>query len=340
MTDEEVDRIHFLYKITNKINCKIYIGQSVDTIRRWQAHKRDSEKENPTSIISKAIKKYGVENFKFEVIAACRGWDNANEVETLLISQYNSLAENDKGYNVALGGYNAPKTEEFKQMMRDWHASLSPEQKAERAQKHSDFMFQYIAENGHPCEGRIVSEEERELHRKARLENPLEYTPELRQKMSEAHIGKVIPEEQREKMSIGIKKNWEERHAEMIASGELKCNAPGCDVSGIVEYLIVDNIRYCTVHGQRLKRFGRLDLLTEEEKKERSSKLHIPEEERREKFGAANLGKIPVNKIIYSDEQIALILSDPRGPKKLAKDEGLSAKAITRIRKEFKLKDN
>ena len=112
MIYETRDRVHYIYRIINKINGKIYIGQSVDTIRRWYDHKRDAAKQNPPMLITKAIKKYGNNNFDFEVIACCKSWKHANELETILVAQYHSLVP--YGYNMTLGGYNAPKTESWK----------------------------------------------------------------------------------------------------------------------------------------------------------------------------------------------------------------------------------
>ena len=59
-----------------------------------------------------------MENFTFEVIASCKTQDDANYIETELVKQYDSYISTNKGYNVTLGGMNAPKSEEFKQMMR------------------------------------------------------------------------------------------------------------------------------------------------------------------------------------------------------------------------------
>ena len=68
-----------IYKITNLINNKIYIGQSIDCQRRWAEHKRAGQ-INPNSVKNKrdynlpihcAIRKYGIKNFQFEVIEEC-----------------------------------------------------------------------------------------------------------------------------------------------------------------------------------------------------------------------------------------------------------------------------
>jgi group I intron endonuclease len=111
------NRIYFIYCITNLINNKNYIGQTVDPSSRWRGHRRDSA--NPKVPIQFAIKKYGSHNFKFTIIASCKTQEDANELETLLVSQYESHVSTGKGYNATHGGMNAPKTEAWKQMMRD-----------------------------------------------------------------------------------------------------------------------------------------------------------------------------------------------------------------------------
>ena len=255
MTNETQDnRIHYLYRVTNTINGKIYIGQTVNPNARWWQHRNDAA--DPKVPFHYAIKKYGAHNFEFEIIASCKGFDNANWTETELVKQYGSHVNDGKGYNATHGGFNAPKTEAFRQMMRDWHASLSPEERAELSKKQSEATFLQIAEKGHPAAGRIVTEEEKEMHRKERLENPMEYTPALRQKMSEAHLGIKDSEETKAKKSEAAKEAWEKR-----IDYSRKCEAPGCSVSGKVKYKIINGVRYCNMHGLRMLRYGRLESL-------------------------------------------------------------------------------
>jgi len=253
MTNEtQNNRIHYLYRITNKINGKFYIGQTVQPDKRWNQHKNDAA--HPTMIIHHAIKKYGNESFEFEVIAGCKTWDDANDIETFLVAQYNSLVPN--GYNVSLGGMNAPKSEQWLKSMRDWHASLSPEEKEARSKMHSESILQQIAAGKHPAQGRVVTEEEKELHRKIRLENPIEYTPEIRKNMSEAHLGILDSEETKQKKAISAAESWASR-----IDYSRKCEAPGCNVFGKVKYKIIEGVRYCNKHGLRMLRYGRLDRL-------------------------------------------------------------------------------
>lgn len=91
-----------IYKIKNLINGKIYIGQSSNPERRWQDHINNyNPKDN--SLISKAIKKYGVQNFSFDII----GWfDDYNDKEKYYINYYNSVRP--YGYNIQLGGEEPP----------------------------------------------------------------------------------------------------------------------------------------------------------------------------------------------------------------------------------------
>ena len=90
----------YIYKITNLINNKIYIGQTVRTIKqRFNEHCG-----NQNSTISNAIRKYGKENFKVEVINEFNTIDELNFFEEYYISLFNSLAPH--GYNINTGGLN------------------------------------------------------------------------------------------------------------------------------------------------------------------------------------------------------------------------------------------
>ena len=84
-----------IYKITNLINGKNYIGQSIHIEQRWLEHCRNSTK----SLIGQAIKKYGKENFSFQILEECNQND-LNKKESFYIQQYNSISPN--GYNIVL----------------------------------------------------------------------------------------------------------------------------------------------------------------------------------------------------------------------------------------------
>ena len=93
-----------IYKITNKINKKIYIGKAINITTRWNQHYLDSFNDNinDNSIIHKAIRKYGVESFSFEILILCSPKE-LDELEKYYIKYYNSNNK-DIGYNIAEGG--------------------------------------------------------------------------------------------------------------------------------------------------------------------------------------------------------------------------------------------
>lgn len=112
-----------IYKIQNLINDKIYIGQSVDIDYRFRNHK--SESFNPKSnsydtAIHRAIRKYGVENFSFDIIEECCQ-DELREREIYWINYYGSFGN---GYNLTTGGEGVP-TINIKQVQSLWNEGLS-----------------------------------------------------------------------------------------------------------------------------------------------------------------------------------------------------------------------
>ena len=96
-----------IYKITNTINSKVYIGQSIDIHRRWKEERINafSARSNEYQTLkSKAFRKYGLENFLFEVIEECPP-SMLNEREKYWINYYSSYTE---GYNMTMGGDFSP----------------------------------------------------------------------------------------------------------------------------------------------------------------------------------------------------------------------------------------
>ena len=94
-----------IYKYTNKINNKVYIGQSVNIERRVLEHNNrafTNGNNDFNSLLSRALRKYGLDNFIIEVIEEC-SIEELNEKEKFYIAQYNSCSSNH-GYNLQLGG--------------------------------------------------------------------------------------------------------------------------------------------------------------------------------------------------------------------------------------------
>lgn len=94
----------FIYKITNNINGKIYIGQVYNkSINDRFIRHCDSASKIPKSYLARAIHKYGKENFKVEQIEECYSVSELNEREKYWIAYYNST-NGEIGYNLTPGG--------------------------------------------------------------------------------------------------------------------------------------------------------------------------------------------------------------------------------------------
>ena len=92
-----------IYKITNLINGKCYIGQTTNSKRRFAEHKAKGYGLEKNKILYYAFDKYGIENFSFEVIES--QIENYNEREIYWIRYYDSF---ENGYNQTEGGEEPP----------------------------------------------------------------------------------------------------------------------------------------------------------------------------------------------------------------------------------------
>ena len=163
---------YIIYKITNIINGKIYIGQTTKSIsHRWKRHQY---KSNCTKL-SNAIQKYGPENFKIEEIERCNSIEELNKRETFWIKELNTLEE---GYNLVTNGNNKLVSEETKR-------KLSKNSKEMCKKSKYRTKMSKIA--------------------KERWEDP-EYRKKHKKSMKKIHS----KEEYRKKKSISAKRNWQD----------------------------------------------------------------------------------------------------------------------------------
>ena len=91
-----------IYKYTNKLNGKVYIGRSINiTHRKWEHVNHPSTH----SIFDQLISKIGEDKFDFEIIEECLP-EELQEKEKYWIKYYDCciLDGRDKGYNMTRGG--------------------------------------------------------------------------------------------------------------------------------------------------------------------------------------------------------------------------------------------
>ena len=113
---------HTLYKITNSVNGKIYIGQTKQSLSdRLCKHFYDSTVRD--SYFSRAIKKYGKGNFKIEAIDFASSQEDANKKEIFYINLYRAR-NREIGYNTSCGGDVFDKTME--EIAKHCHSKKRP----------------------------------------------------------------------------------------------------------------------------------------------------------------------------------------------------------------------
>lgn len=153
-----------IYKVVNTINNKMYIGKTEHELsKRKSVHISLSKQKHPKQYFHRAIKKYGLNNFKWFIIEKCI---NKNELivrEKYYIKKYNTY---ENGYNLTLGGEGTSgvqlfgekngmygkrhpnkgkkiHSDEFKEKMRNNNPACRPEVRAKISKSHEGRSYNY-----------------------------------------------------------------------------------------------------------------------------------------------------------------------------------------------------
>ena len=153
-----------IYKITNKVNGKVYIGQTSQGIRkRWSQH--CCAEGCPK--LHRAILKYGKRNFSVQRIDVASDKEEANQKEMYWIEQYDS-ANHEHGYNLSLGGafgnFNAETRERMSESHKGeknfFYGKHHSEDARERMSKAKKGMY---ADGNHPRARKVICVETGEI---------------------------------------------------------------------------------------------------------------------------------------------------------------------------------
>jgi group I intron endonuclease len=194
----------FIYKITNKVNGKIYIGQTKRNYKeRWYKHKNFNSPNYKCPILKQAFIKYGVENFIFEVIEECSEEERLEKEKNYII-EYDCIAP--KGYNFLPGGFgggflNRTHTEETKEKI-----SLAGKKFRE---ENPDYYETYREKHIEATKNANISE---------RTKNSVKFQLAVKEGRVGSGLGNKLPEEAKEKIRKSVIKYYEE-----IGNGN-KCN--------------------------------------------------------------------------------------------------------------------
>lgn len=134
-----------IYKITNDINGKIYIGKTELTIeKRFNEHCRDAYKtQEEQRPLYRAMKKYGINHFHIEVVEEC-SLENSSQREKYWIEYYDSYGN---GYNATLGGDGKAYINR-EEVLELWNAGKSLKEIVELIGHDPGWISQILQSNG------------------------------------------------------------------------------------------------------------------------------------------------------------------------------------------------
>lgn len=189
-----------IYKTTNIINGKIYVGKDS---RNLECYLGSGE------LLKKSIKKYGKENFTKEILEICENLIELDVREKFWINKLDSI---NNGYNLTEGGTGGdtftknPNKEKIREKLKK--RLYSDEVKSKKLLN----LKPYQQGENHPNYGKKQTEEtkekRKETFRKNGFTSPMsgkKHTEESKEKNRQNHLGKKVSEETKKKMSISSK---------------------------------------------------------------------------------------------------------------------------------------
>ena len=196
----------YIYKVTNTINGKVYIGQTIRTIPvRWEEHVKYSfssvQGKSYNSILHRAIRKYGADAFTVEEVEQCDD-EFLSERETYWIRHYDST---NRGYNVFLGakGYHKCRDEDI---LCEWNKGKPIKEIAKVIPLHPETISKKLQKYG------ITHQDIKERSQKLRvyprgIENPNSCKNPIYQYDLDGNFLKEFPTKYEAEHSIGTKIN-------------------------------------------------------------------------------------------------------------------------------------
>ena len=220
-----------IYLVTNRINGKIYVGQTTHSIKvRWKYHISRAIRSTAKMVLYDAIRKYGPESFTIEEIDQAKSHEELNKLEIYYIKRLNATVSG-VGYNISEGG-NSAITEVTKAKISATLMGRSLPQSQKDAislamKGRTFFSEEHRHKISKALEGRPLSVNARNKisnTQKGRFLTPeqrakisakvkgIPLTSAHKAKISEAQKGRTVPQERRNAISVALKgKPWSEK---------------------------------------------------------------------------------------------------------------------------------
>lgn len=165
--------MHYIYLIQNKINLKLYVGQTGNLIKRWSNYKACAKKlPRRPQLINLAMAKYGIENFTYTLLEQYDNQIDTDEAEDFYIG-YFQTRNPEFGYNLKPGG----------NVASGWHHTEETKKKISEAttiQMQSEEMKKNLS--------KCITK--RNLEKPIKAWHGKNFSEEHCQKLSESHKGK------------------------------------------------------------------------------------------------------------------------------------------------------
>jgi group I intron endonuclease len=187
-----------IYLITNLLNGKGYVGQTVNMKRRWKEHRRAG---NSSQYLSRAIAKYGRRNFDIQTLCSVDTQQQADNMEMVWIVALRT-SEKTFGYNVQLGGAGHSR-----------HSEETKKRISESMKTRGVAPSLEIRTLGHMANtGRVVTPETKEKMRAAKLGIPASLETRSRMSVSQRKRGPNSPEVRANKKMAAMKRGINAEH--------------------------------------------------------------------------------------------------------------------------------
>ena len=200
------EKSHIVYKYTNKINGKIYIGQTCRTIKERAGYHGNRYKG--CSKFWSAIQKYGWDNFTPEIIAEGLSSNEASKIEIYYIKKYDSV---NYGYNILEDNI------EFSNKYRNKISNAMKESPLNEKRKQS--LKESMKGSRNPFYGKHHTEETKQKIRAAKIGKKLteEHKRKISQNNARSFLGKHHTEDTKKKMrALKIGKKQTEEHKRKV----------------------------------------------------------------------------------------------------------------------------
>lgn len=188
----------YIYKTTNLINNKIYIGQRKGTIQ-------DPNYYGSGQRLRKALKKYGKDNFKCEVIEWCDTFEDIQLREKYWIEFYNSR-DQQIGYNLAPGGLQNPAHKLSPDEIKQRSAALSKRNKTNwQNTEYRDKLIKILTQNGYNTHH---TEEHKQYLREHPFFKGCKHTEQTKAKMRQKKIDCPSPSQWTSELNPALNGCW------------------------------------------------------------------------------------------------------------------------------------